>query len=234
VTQLAPFSEEFLRKDTHMVKMPDPQVYQNLTSLITENGKLKVVPADVYRQFPQEALSYFCLLKGYYCLPTNELIEWLKDNMGPDPVEICSGNGIIAKALGIPACENFHQDDPAVRYHYLKHGQPPVPYDYKYVKRREALSYVRKFQPDTVIAAFSTHKYDASKHDLGGNVYGVDELELLKHSRYIHIGNTLTHHQKPIQAIPHQVFKPDWLFSRSIDADCNVIEVWEAIYVCTL
>lgn len=199
------------------------------------NGLLQPKPAEFYRQFSQNDISAFCLFNGYYCLPTIELVDYLNAvTMAVSPsrhaIEIGSGNGVIARSLGITGTDSKMQDDADIAKLYALMGQPPVTYGDDVVKL-DANAAVDRYKPEVVIGAWVTHKYEEAEHDRGGNMFGIDESAILDHpsvKAYLVIGNESVHSKKPILNREHVVLRPSsgMLFSRGAAADKNVIYVW--------
>lgn len=193
---------------------------------------LRVMPAAFYAQFPQNELSGFCLRNGLYALPTTELCDLINHlilEVSPtrSAVEIGSGHGTLGRALGIPCTDNHMQDAPEVVAMYRAMGQPTVKYG-KHVARLSAEEAVEVLQPDVVVAAWVTHKYDAAEHFRGGNVIGVDEVAMLKRiKRYIFVGHTGPHALKPLLDYAHQFIQSSCIFSRGFDPAGNALFVWD-------
>lgn len=205
------------------------------TRLDTEalkNGALQVMPAEFYRQFEQVDLSGFCLRHGLYCLPTIELVDTIgkliyEVSRSYAAIEIGSGNGVLGKALGIPCTDNHMQSSPAIQHLYKSMGQPVVAYG-KHVEKLDADSAVAGYAPEVVIAAWVTHKYNPIEHERGGNMFGVDEIDILRRiKRYIFVGHSSPHVMKPLFVIPHRIIRGDYIFSRSLDAQGNALMVWD-------
>lgn len=198
--------------------------------LLDEQGHLKVVPYEQLKDVPQEHLSVFCVQHGFYCIPTQELIDFLSEEIGDlkeQTIEIGAGNGVLCRELGIKGTDSFMQLNPEIKAHYENLKQAIVPYG-NHLERLDALEAVRKYRPKIVLAAWFTHKYNQKQHWRGGNMYGVDEKKILdKVTKYIHIGNETVHNKKPILELPHKVIQADWLLSRSVSRDKNVIYIWE-------
>lgn len=196
------------------------------------NGILKVMPADFYRQFDQVDLFGFCARNGIYGLPTVELLNQinaliLEASPSRLAIEIGSGNGAIGMGLGIQCTDSYMQGDPAIQAHYASIGHAVVNYGSHVAKigGNEAVDYYR---PEVVVACWVTHKYNPAEHFREGNAFGVDEEQLLdKIKRYIFVGNLKVHAQKPLLQRPHRVIRADYLFSKSLHKDQNVILVWD-------
>lgn len=198
--------------------------------LLDAEGRLKVVPFDEIKEVPQEHISAFCVKNGIYSIPTQELINFLEDEIGSKKektIEIGAGNGAICKALEIKGTDSLMQLIPAIRETYEAMGQSIVPYG-EHIEKLDAKEAVRKYRPEVVIGAWCTHKYNPKEHWRGGNQYGINEkLILEKTNKYIHIGNEKVHSKKPILKYPHRVIKEPWLVSRSLSDELNVIYIWE-------
>lgn len=193
------------------------------------NGVLQVMPASFYQQFEPVELAAFGVRNGLYGLPTTELVDWLKGITGDRTVmEIGAGNGVLAKALGIRATDNWMQAVPAVAAHYRMLNQAPVQYG-AWVEQLDAHEAIAKHQPDVVLACWVTHKYRDDRPELGGNIMGVTEEDVLATCQtYIHVGHSQTHANKSIRQFPHRRYQFDWLVSRSMKPELNEICIWGA------
>lgn len=211
----------------------DRQAVHALSQGCTEGRHLKIMPASFYRQFRQVDITAFCLMAGIYCLPTVELLDVLNTlilEASPDRnvIELGAGNGALGRGLGIRSTDSFMQDDPGIQALYTSMRQPPVVYG-ENVERMDANTAVETLRPTVAVAAWLTHKYDPARHELQGNMFGVDEGAILKRvKRYIVVGNLGVHSKKPIMPQVSQVIRGDYLFSRSIkhSAD-NAIFIWD-------
>jgi hypothetical protein len=200
-----------------------------------EDGRLRVLPAREYQRHPQADLTVWCVLRGLYCLPTVELVaavrellpeRWSSCQLGA-PIEIGAGNGAFGRALGVRMTDSHQQELPEVReyYHYIR--QATVRYGVD-VERRSAEEAVRAYEPEVVVAAWVTHRYEPERHEAGGNVMGIDEGALLrKVRRYVHVGHERVHAGKALLALPHRTLRPEGLVSRALDWQKQVIWVWE-------
>ena len=207
----------------------DARSIRDISSLVLDSkGRLKVVPAEVYRSTTLHDRAVFSMRAGLYGLPTVELVAHLKALIaGRRAIEIGAGHGVLALALGIPATDNRQQEDPVIKAHYAALQQTTVPYGDN-VEKLDALSAVEKYEPEVVIACWVTHLYDPARHEAGGNAWGVDESALLDRvATYVHIGNEQVHRNKAIWARPHTLSHPDWLYSRAVNGSRDFIAVWE-------
>lgn len=192
------------------------------------NHKLKIMPASFYETIPQSDLSLWCHKNGIYCLPTEELIDFLKNEIGTSKtIEIGSGNGAIGRALKIPMTDSKNMELPEVKEHYLALNQPVTIYPND-VEKLDAMKAVKKYNPVTVIGAWVTHRYNHNDHLREGSIYGIDEnLILKKVKKYIVIGNVLIHSKKPIMKYKHETLISSWLYSRSMFPEGNRVYIWD-------
>lgn len=213
--------------------MPKMDVSHLDAFFFDENGRLKIHPAEELRKIAHLELMAWANGKGIYCVPSTELIDWLRQEIrGRKAIEICAGNGAIARALGIPATDSYMQTDEVMSALYKVMGQKPIepPKD---VYKFEANDAVDHFKPKVVIGAYVTQKYqdgDEGPPKINSSLYGVDELSLLpKVERYITIGNELSHGDKRLRKLPHRVYQFDWVFTRSAHPQMNNIVVWDNV-----
>lgn len=195
--------------------------------LLDEQRRLRVVPASALEgTTPQERLL-FGVRHGLYCFPTEELCSFLQARIGGrSAIEIGSGHGALAKALGIPATDNRQQEEPAMRAHYAAIGQPTVPYG-EHVEKLDAVAAVQKYQPEVVVACWVTHRFDSQRSQAGGSQSGVDEAAIIAScDEYIFIGNEHIHAHKPIWSLRHEKHTPPWLYSRAVNGSQDFIAIW--------
>ena len=199
----------------------------DLESQVFDNEKKLIIkPYAFWKGRDMNERRYFMYLHGIYVLPTAELIEWLRSMIIGNTIEIGAGNGSIARTLSIPITDSRMQESPEIKFIYQMGGQPPIVY-HNDIEKLDAIEAVRKYEPDTVIGAFITHKFDPKIGN--GNAFGVDEIKMLHKikRRYINIGNKHTHKDKPLLKIPHTEYQFDWLITRSVDQFQNVIFVFD-------
>lgn len=190
-------------------------------------GQLVIHPAEWWAQFDQVDIGAFCVRQGMYCVPTLELVEWLKAEIGiATAIEVAAGNGALGRAVGIPATDNKSQRRPKVRAYLASIQQPPVRYG-AHVLELDAELAVRALQPQVVVAAWLTHRFNEREEWRGGNPDGPREEFLLERARYIHVGNRGVHGVKPILALEHRAYEFPWLISRAMNGAPNFIAVWE-------
>lgn len=196
--------------------------------VLDQDGNLKVMPASYYAGTQREQRSIFGVTHAAYCLPTTELIDWVRNRIGDRrAVEIGSGNGVLARALGIEGSDNWMQTWPEIALHYQEMQQPVIKYGDN-VRKMDAITFARLKKPQVIVAAWVTQIYDLANPGAGGNPYGVREQELLKYcEEYIFIGNRKVHGNKPIWRLPHEVIEPPWLYSRAINGSPEFIACWK-------
>lgn len=94
------------------------------------------------------------------------------------------------------------------------------------VEPLDALSAIRKYEPEYVIASYCTHLYGTGSLK-SGNSFDVDTRWVRSHCRrFYHIGNDDIHRRDPIMKMPHQRLSFDWLVTRG-DSSKARIYVWE-------
>ena len=188
---------------------------------------LQIMPSSFYNRIPQEHLSLWGHKRGIYGLPTTELIEWLNKEIVGSAIEVGAGNGALGRALGIPITDKCTMKLPEVQFYYKLCRQPLTEYPDDIIEM-DGLTAIDTYKPDTVIGSWITHQYKESEHLRGGSAYGIDEAQILpKIKKYIMIGNTAVHSVKPILDREHKEYRFPWLYSRSMEAQENIIYVWE-------
>ena len=90
----------------------NPENVEDLEELLfNDDGELVPVESSVLADIPHSKLQFFCLKHGIYSVPSVELIDTLKELIGnpEEALEICSGNGVYGRELGIRATDNYMQ-----------------------------------------------------------------------------------------------------------------------------
>lgn len=194
---------------------------------LDSTGRLRVLPASFYAQTSIADRAVFGVRTANYLLPTDELVQWLKLAIGGrSSLEIGSGNGVLAQAVGIRATDNHLQARPEIASHYRMLKQPTVDYG-RNVEPLDAHAAVVKYKPEVVVAAWVTHKFDESRAQHEGNQFGVVEERIIENCEtYIFIGNTEVHKGKSIWSLEHRRIEPPWLFSRAHNGSADFIAVW--------
>lgn len=192
-------------------------------------GAVTLLPAAAYRDMPWEPFRLWCHYNARYGLPTVELVDWLKAEIGErSAIEIGAGAGDLCHHLGIPGYDNYQQEWADVAAYYRAMGQPTIRYG-AWVKRRDALIAVQGVKPSVCIGSWVTNWIDPNKPPPpgGGNMYGVKEDEILRLvDAYILIGNLATHSAKPIMRLPHEEHKLDFLVSRAAEPELDRVFIW--------
>lgn len=198
-----------------------------LDQILLEDGLLKVVDSSVYDSLPLNHIKLFAHNKGYYCLPTTELVNWLRDNFDlTNAIEIGAGHGALARCLKIPATDSKLQEKPGIKFMYELMKQPIMDYP-KDVIKLDATEAIKRYKPKIVIGCWITHLYKEEDSHLEGNMFGIDEEWLLDNvEKYIIIGNKAIHNKKKILNRPHKRYQFPWLYSRSQNQGHNIIYVW--------
>ena len=195
-----------------------------------QNEELKILPYCFYDNIEPTHIRQFCVENGIYCLPTSELIDFLKNEIkGKKAIEIGAGHGAIGRELQIHATDSCMQLNSEIQILYKSVNQPIVKYG-KNVEKYDADDAVYTFKPDIVIAAWVTHKYDPRQRYREGNQWGVREEKILKKvEKYIFIGNTSPHKFKPILDLPHETFESIMLVSRLFKRNGvkDLIWIWD-------
>lgn len=209
------------------MKLLQPKDVSYLDSLLLDNGLLKVLSASTYSTIPTEDLMLYGHFKGYYCFPTIELAEWLMQHIDVDStIEIGAGHGALARYMKIPAIDSKCMELPEVKIYYALMRQPITIYPEDIIKL-DAIEAIKKYKPKTVIGCWITHKYKEEDHERGGNMYGIEEEDILKNvDQYIVVGNEKVHGKKKILELKHEEYKFPWLFSRASEPQKNIIYIW--------
>lgn len=200
------------------------------SDLLDDQGGLRIMPASFYAETTALERHKFGRETGRYVLPTIELVDWLKQAIGDKfAIEIGSGWGELAAAVGIQATDSYLQQDPDLIRIYEGTGNATTTYGQN-VEKLDAHAAVAKYKPEIVVASWVTQKYDASRHEAGGSMYGVEEDKILDDCQtYIFIGNSQVHAHKPIWKRPNILMSPTWLYSRAINGTPDFIGVWDRV-----
>lgn len=229
------FDEEAARRGVHLnvdfnkARRVDVAGSRDLSPMVMEKtGRPKIMPASFYRETTLSERLLLCQRNAIYCLPTVELIDWLRTFInGRRAIEIGAGNGAISAALRLRATDNRMQEHPDVIEKYASMGQPVISYG-RQVEAIEANAAVRKYKPEVVVAAWVTHRFRPDRAAAGGNAFGVDEEDIIANcDAYVFVGNHGVHEGKSIWSLPHTIIEPDFLFSRSSSGKPDFIAVWE-------
>jgi hypothetical protein len=212
-----------------MSVMLNPDEIRDITPLVLDDaGQLRILPAAFWATTTPQERALFGHRHGIYGFPTVELVEYLRELIaGRKAIEIGAGNGVLAAALDIPATDNLQQLQPKYKAIYEQTNQPIVSYGENVVEL-DAKAAVRRYRPDVVIACWVTHKYQRTRHHLGGNEIGVNEAELIGNvQQYVVIGNDKVHKAKPIWDLPHTRIRRPFIYSRAANGTPDFIAIWQ-------
>jgi len=194
--------------------------------VLRDDGKLKLLPAEMWKKYKWDDFRAFCHLKARYGIPTYELISYLTNVIdGRSTIEIGAGAGDLGCILNIRMTDSKQQERPDIRAEYEAMRQPVIQYP-KDVEKIEALDAVKKYKPQVVIGSWIT-TYAPHQMPYGSNPYGIREnliLDLVE--TFILIGNIDTHGDKPIMKFPHEEIYEEWLVSRGKNQENNRIWIW--------
>lgn len=209
---------------------------------LIDNGKPKIVPAELISRYTWETALIGMQLNSIYVWPTTELLTWLNSNLTEKDktIEIGSGNGVLANELGISATDSYMQSDKfkpnnsserelhqnAIATLRLS-GIPPINYGAN-VEQLDALAAIRKHKPKHILGCYITHKYINGMST--GNALGVDETWIARRKQiksYTMVGNQVVHAEKPILALPHEEIELDGLIVRAKNPAANRIFRWD-------
>lgn len=207
---------------TRMISHDD----ENLGQIITP------IPFKEIENDTEATLNVVMQALGLYTFPTVELTDWLQGEIDDDPeyephtaIEICCGTGWIGRTLGIPTTDSRMQEREDIRQAYMAQGAMPINYPMD-VEPLDALSAIRKYEPEYVIASYCTHLYGTGSLK-SGNSFGVDTRWVRLHCRrFYHIGNDDIHSRDPIMKMPHLRLSFPWLVTRGNSAHARIY-VWE-------
>lgn len=192
---------------------------------LNPDGTLKILPAAFWLDLPFRLLRVWCHFRARYAIPTEELIAFLKQEIGmASAIEIGAGAGDLGQALGIPMTDSKLQEDPNIALWYTLNGQPKITYGPGVLKLNAAEAF-NHFTPEVILAAWVTQL--RKKGDTDGNPWGVDEKQIVDVAKYIFIGSDSVHWDKRILKRPHRTIRAPWLVSRTEDQSLNFIKIWE-------
>ena len=191
---------------------------------LVENGRIKEVSADVWKQYPQEAIACFMNKYAIYCAPTTELLDTLDELIGDkDTIEVCAGMGYLGQGLNLDHITDACYQVKGIYRKAIEDrgGVPTIPPPF--VEPMTANHAAVKYRPHTILVSYGTHK-DTDIYGSGSEV-GVDYKALKYHcKRIIFIGNLLTHKDNPMTANPSM--SCEGLITRTMP-ELSRIFIWE-------
>jgi hypothetical protein len=177
--------------------------YQPMPTVwLLPNGVMRLMSAAEIDRWPRDAVRLWCAEQARYGLPTVELVDWLKEQIGDrSAIEIGAGSGDLCFHLNIPGTDSkVQQANPAVALYYQMSRQPVVNYP-AWIEQLDAVDTVKRHQPQVVVASWVTHwvtSRERPKHNVG-SIYGVKEHAILAAGcESIFIGNRAVHEYKPL------------------------------------
>lgn len=211
--------------DASVVQVEDISALESV--LLGADGLMQPAAYDELRSFSQNQISYFCWKYGVYQIITTELVDFVREKIeGLNAIEIGAGNGCLGRALGIPMTDSHQQARPDMQAYYKKLNQPVTKYPGDVVKA-EAIWAIKSSGANCAVGSWVTQKYKPGMVD--GNQWGVDGAILAARlKRYVFIGNEIRHSgQDVLRYCPPDVYKFDWLISRSPYRFANVIWIFD-------
>lgn len=195
---------------------------------LDSDGRIQVLPAAFWAATTPHERALFGANTGIYSYPTVELVERLREIIaGRSAIEIGSGHGVLAGALGIPGTDSFLQRTPEVRALLQRNGLKAVPYGASVIDMHASRA-VRHFKPQVVIGAWVTHKFIERERARGGSEQGIDEPDVLHNCEtYVLVGHEHTHLQARIfdRTPPPEVEYPSFVFSRALQPGRDFIAI---------
>ena len=196
-----------------------------------EDGWVQPVDYVELKKLDFECLRIFFQLTGIYGCITHQLVDWLWDRIDDDTIEIGSGNGTLGRALDIRCTDNFFQEREDIKELYRNLDSTCIKYP-PWVENLDGVEAVKKYKPKNVVGSWITRKYNPKQHQYGGNIHGVDELEMFKHTeKYFLIGSEYEHFKKHKNGLfkkyPCKVHKGVKFMSRSKRNDDTIYEFYK-------
>lgn len=187
------------------------------------SGLIVPVDYDVVKKMKTEERMYYCLMNGIYGIITEEILDFFDTKINNRScIEIGAGHGTLGRELGLKITDSYLQrDNKEVVDFYKEANQPTINYPSD-VEKINGNAAVKKYKPSVVIGSWITSKYNPNKPEIGGNIYGIDEIEMFRQNeelrQFIMIGNLKTHSNKPIlswKGVKAKEYKLPYLISRS-------------------
>ena len=222
-------------KQVRVADLPSKSRLAELDKVFLEaDGRMRVLPAAEVRRAFRNDLERFdwCAKRAIYALVTTELVDWVRDWIGPDrlsaTIEVGTGRTPLGSALGVVQTDNYMQTDADIRAYYMALGQAavePLPG----VLKMDAWAAVQEYRPRAVVATWVT-RFGAGQTGIPGVYVGVDYGRVAKAvETFVMVGNEQLHGPMIAQngAPPPKVYRFPWLLSRSLEHNHrNAIFVW--------
>lgn len=194
---------------------------------LDDSGRLRVLPSAWWAKTTMDERGLFGHRQGLYGFVTVELVERIREVIaGRRAIEIGSGHGVLAQALGIPATDNKQMLRPDVAAQYQRTGQPLTRYGPN-VEHLDAHVAVSRYKPQVVVCQWVTHRYDPKRAEAGGNVFGPDFRKLARQvDTLVFIGNAQVHALHTLwQLDPVVEVAPPYVFSRAANGSPDFFAV---------
>jgi hypothetical protein len=206
--------------------IPADKVTDISSEVLADDGKIKLLPSDMWKKYKWDDFRAFCHMKARYGIHTVEQHLLLHTIInGRDAIEIGAGAGDLGHHLRIHMTDSKQQEDPIIAAQYAAMRQPVIKYPHE-VEKIEALEAVYKYKPQVVIGSWIT-TYAPHEMPYGSNPYGIRENIILDFvETFILIGNISTHGDKPIMKNKHEEIYEDWMVSRGAKQENNRIWIW--------
>lgn len=196
--------------------------------MVSDGGIIHPVPYERIKDFTLDEINLFLMQTALYTFPTTELVEWLRSEIddggefAPDAIEICCGSGWLGRELDIPITDSRLQEREDIMKIYREMGQPVIQYPDD-VEKLDAVSAVKKYQPEFVIGSYVTNKWGNGTSRKVGNIYGVDNGWIAAHChKYFMIGNENVHGRDIVMKRKHQELAFDWLVTRGDSSKARI------------
>ena len=190
------------------------------------------IPSQDLIKYPLDCWRILLGHFGVFQLPTIELIDFLRFfTQNKKAIEICCGNGTIAKSLNIPATDRMISiKENSISKNIIKENESifnKYTYNFpEYVECLTANQAIEKYKPEVVIGCWVSQK---ATNKTVGSIYGVEEDILLKKVKtYIHCGSSVNsaHYKKKILKIKHYTIRATWLFDRATGRGPSELKIW--------
>lgn len=201
----------------------DTKDIRDLRPLVLDaDGRMRVLPQSFWDSTTTPERLVLGHHAAAYLFPTIELVEYLQHLIGDrTAIEIGSGNGVLAEAVGIRATDTREQETAQMQLYFRAIAQVPITYGHN-VAKVEANRAVKVYRPQVVIASWVTQDFNPRTES--GKPGGVREGAIIDHcEEYVLIGHENVHAGKDIWSRPHEIEYPPFVVSRGRDGGRNFI-----------
>lgn len=187
---------------------------------------MRCYPASFYTQFTHEEVLNFAMRYGIYQFPTNELINFLKNELDlSSTIEIAAGGGHVGKHLpGVIQSDSKLQEQEWVKKWYKENGQYTIQYP-SWMAKLDAELAVQIYKPKHVLGCWTVEAESSTSGE------GVSEVAIAsKVEKYVIVGNNHLHKRKPVLTVAHAYGKlrtiyPEWMISKASIPSQNCIYI---------